>query len=313
MKDLLAKPGFLTKEYMVGRRARYLNPIRMYFFTSAVFFLIALSSDTNKDMIKVNQKNRKQTLDERQALLEKLNKSTDTATVNKLKKKLDSNAESLIMLEQMGAGGITPLLADSTRKRVEKRMKAEEGLAKEKEETRSSYDSAQASLPEEKRDGWFASYYRHKKIDINTKFRESKQEFINKMIEKFIHSIPKMMFVSLPLVALIFMLLYIRRRKEFFYVNHLIHVFHVFIAIYLFTLVTYFFAWLLKLTGWSLFEWLNLIVVLYIFYYIYKSMRNFYGQSRAKTMVKFAAMLVLVFILFLFLSVAFVVNSLLAA
>lgn len=37
---LLSKPGFLPLEYIRGRRASYLYPIRLYVFTSAVFFII---------------------------------------------------------------------------------------------------------------------------------------------------------------------------------------------------------------------------------------------------------------------------------
>ena len=39
-KYLLFRPGFLALEYLRGRRASYLNPIRMYVFTSAFFFII---------------------------------------------------------------------------------------------------------------------------------------------------------------------------------------------------------------------------------------------------------------------------------
>ena len=42
LKDLLFKPGFLSKEYIKGRRATYLNPVRMYLFTSFIFFLYFL-------------------------------------------------------------------------------------------------------------------------------------------------------------------------------------------------------------------------------------------------------------------------------
>ena len=38
---LLARPGFLTREYFSGRRARYLQPFRLYLILSVVFFLIA--------------------------------------------------------------------------------------------------------------------------------------------------------------------------------------------------------------------------------------------------------------------------------
>jgi hypothetical protein len=38
---LLVKPGFLTKEFLEGRRARYLPPFRLYLVLSVVFFLAA--------------------------------------------------------------------------------------------------------------------------------------------------------------------------------------------------------------------------------------------------------------------------------
>jgi hypothetical protein len=43
---LLAKPGFLPSEFIKGRRASYLHPIRLYVFTSAIFFLIFYASFT---------------------------------------------------------------------------------------------------------------------------------------------------------------------------------------------------------------------------------------------------------------------------
>lgn len=44
LKDLVLKPGFLTSEYNAGRRMSYLNPIRMYVFISAIFFLVVFST-----------------------------------------------------------------------------------------------------------------------------------------------------------------------------------------------------------------------------------------------------------------------------
>ncbi|WP_354667709.1 DUF3667 domain-containing protein, partial [Campylobacter jejuni] len=43
LKYLLFRPGFLSKEYLKGRRAGYLHPVKMYVFTSALFFLIFFS------------------------------------------------------------------------------------------------------------------------------------------------------------------------------------------------------------------------------------------------------------------------------
>src|SRR5262245_54559069 len=35
---LLTRPGFLTHEYFLGRRARYISPIRLYLIFSLAFF-----------------------------------------------------------------------------------------------------------------------------------------------------------------------------------------------------------------------------------------------------------------------------------
>ena len=48
LKLLLLRPGFLPAEYVRGRRASYLNPIRMYIFTSFLFFLIFFSFQSHE-------------------------------------------------------------------------------------------------------------------------------------------------------------------------------------------------------------------------------------------------------------------------
>ncbi len=39
-KPLLLKPGMLTSEFIIGRRARYIPPLRLYIFVSIIFFLV---------------------------------------------------------------------------------------------------------------------------------------------------------------------------------------------------------------------------------------------------------------------------------
>lgn len=40
----LARPGFLTREYLEGRRAHYLPPVRVYLTVSVIYFVIAASA-----------------------------------------------------------------------------------------------------------------------------------------------------------------------------------------------------------------------------------------------------------------------------
>ena len=43
LKPLLFKPGKLTNEYMAGKRASYLHPVKMYIFISFIYFVLLFS------------------------------------------------------------------------------------------------------------------------------------------------------------------------------------------------------------------------------------------------------------------------------
>ena len=43
LKKLITKPGFLPLAFVEGKRMRYLDPVRMYIFTSFLFFLLFFS------------------------------------------------------------------------------------------------------------------------------------------------------------------------------------------------------------------------------------------------------------------------------
>jgi len=41
MQALLLRPGFLTREYLAGRRRRYIRPARLYLFSTLIFFAVS--------------------------------------------------------------------------------------------------------------------------------------------------------------------------------------------------------------------------------------------------------------------------------
>jgi len=47
VRPLLFNPGFLTKEFLAGRRVRYIPPLRMFIFISIIFFLVLGSVDSS--------------------------------------------------------------------------------------------------------------------------------------------------------------------------------------------------------------------------------------------------------------------------
>lgn len=63
VKQLIIKPGFLSNEFIAGRRIRYINPIQLFVFTSFLYFLINsfmfLKEDVKKDLVRINDENNK--------------------------------------------------------------------------------------------------------------------------------------------------------------------------------------------------------------------------------------------------------------
>jgi len=58
---LLTKPGKVSKDYVEGKRARFVNPFQLYLNISIIFFLIVgistkFSSDSNDDNVFINTK-----------------------------------------------------------------------------------------------------------------------------------------------------------------------------------------------------------------------------------------------------------------
>lgn len=312
VKYLLFRPGFLTKEYMRGRRLAYLNPIRMYIFTSAIFFLLIFNFFTSGLNEEFEEGRRKEMA--LQTARVALANEKNPAKIDSLKNVI---AEADSFLVDLKEAGFVETGADSI-KRVQnsrndslRRNKVGIGLSKDLASSVAEYDSIQNSLPESKRDGFFRKYIRRRAAALNDKYRGRQLEMWEKVTDKSIHSLPAMMMISLPFFAFILFMLYVRN-KQLFFVDHLIFTLHLYIAQYINLLLLLAIGSLGELTGWSIFSWLMIIQFLLIFFYLYKSMRNFYGQTRFKTIVKYAILNFWLLIIFSFLFISMVVNSLLS-
>jgi Ca2+/Na+ antiporter len=278
-KYLLFRPGFLALEFLRGRRASYLNPIKMYVFTSAFFFIIFFTFILPKEDEQEIEKERTELISERVKLEQQILKAKDSTQKRKLEKSLKKLNKRI---RYYGQNGILKVGDDDIDSSSNFNFIGGSGFPK----TLQEYDSIQKALPLDKKDGWFSRKMNRKIISINQKYRYNGKAFWYNVNDKFLHSIPQMMFVSLPLVALIFQLLYLRR-KQFYFVNHLIFTIYIYIASYILLLIQYSFAGLYGLTGIELFNVLVFLSTLAIFFYVYKAMRRFYQQRRAKTVFKF--------------------------
>jgi hypothetical protein len=282
----------------------------MYVFTSAVFFLLFFSVETGTNAFSFDLEGLPA---KRAYLLQQLQTEKDSLRVRMLQDSLHIVETNLVALEEMKLAEPDPSLPDSLRQQFRKRQAVDSSakittLLGNLPATEQQYLNSQASLPAHQRHGWMKRYVMKKLIGLNAKFAYNPRAMLAAVSEKFLHSLPKMMFVSMPIMALFLSLLYLSR-KQSGYVDHGIFIVHGYIALYFFIVLLLGLNALRGYVGHGIVSFLTMIVSLYVFYYYYKGMRIFFQQARAKTMLKFALLLVLTFVLFAMLSIVFVVNS----
>jgi hypothetical protein len=273
LKPLLLKPGFLSKEYIAGKRESYIYPIRLYIFISILFFLVILA-DKNKPTAESNKR-----LPDQPTLISAPNanneKSDHASTV------IEPDASSIFsfVVERLLGWQV----ADSTT---------------------IAYEKQQSALSEGQRDGFLKTAFIRKRLLLKEDPHQRE-----KFKEHWLHNFPKIMFLLLPMFALILKLVYLRKRK--YYYEHFIYSLHIHSAIFiaiLFTLLLQFcFTFIMDVKSG-----LNWILIIYILWYIYRSLKIFYESTRRKTLFKMGFLLfsyAIIFNIFLLLISAFTFIS----
>jgi hypothetical protein len=291
LKDLLFKPGFLSKEYMIGRRASYLNPVRMYVFTSAIFFLLFFSFFRSKESIKIDPEINGKTLGQ----IDKMDSATFAKFTSHITEESGRPVGPMTREEfKRYADTIVRIFLDSSGLHV-----AGAGYISLKE-----FDSLQHTNSREH--NWLKRQLIYKELELNEKYHNNKLEIFNATKEALVHSLPQMLWISLPLLALILKLMYVRR-KQFYYVSHIIFSIHLYVFLFIAQLILFSISKLNEGSDLSLFNFILVILTLGLFVYEYLALKNFYGQSWIKTFFKFLLInisyIIMVVLLFAFFAV----------
>lgn len=296
MRYLLFKPGFLPQEYMQGRRASYLNPVKKYVFTSAIFFLLFFSFFGGKKLVDINF-SEPLSKQERQEVIKK---GEDELRKNPNNQKWDS---LLIILKD-------------TSKKVSNGFLYEYwddfqfiSINGKKYKNLQEYDSLQKALPRKEKDKFLIKLLTRKSLQIIEKYKNQPDRGFGLAGKIFMGSLPYLLLVSLPLFALILKILYIRQKK-YYYADHGIFSIYHYIFTFLLLLIVFSLNKLENVTGWELFDIATGLVFLSGGVYLLLSMKRFYKQGWGKTILKFTLLniagvvtLIILFALFLLLSV----------
>jgi len=297
LKPLFTKPGFLTKEYMAGRRANYLHPVKMYIFISLVYFVVLFQTGSNLVHANVDSSIPKTTqaaidsiakdpeipANVKKALIDKLKKNgtiIGTAKINGKTVKITDNKDTV------NKYFLSPISSDSTYK---------------------AYLTSQQKLPPTQRDGIIKRYYNEKAFSYRAKYGDRTKDVI---IEEFQHNIPKMMFLLLPFCALVLMVAFRNNKK--YYVEHLIYSFHLHCFIFLFLVAIMLLQWIIPSD--TIDGILGFLAFLTIVWYIYRSLRVVYGRSRWRTISKLIGASLIYLVGFVMcISLAFIITAITGA
>jgi hypothetical protein len=297
LKYILFRPGYIAKQYVEGKRARFLHPIRMYLFTSAFFFLVLFWLQTPKAGY-IN----------RGSLNDTLSKEERVDALSDLQEELKEKPGDSILLQKISLlKDTTQILTTSAIAALDTNSKIEFGNTRVA--SLQQYDSLQNAVPVSQRDGWMKKRMIRKMLEVKAKYSGRLEEALSHFVDLFLHKLSYLLFISLPFFALILKLLY-ARRKNFYYSDHAV-----------FTLYHYIFSFILllivlllgKLSDWThvqLFQKLIPLLLLLWLVYLCIALKNFYGQGWGKTFSKFLLLNLLGIIVLLLLFTVFVFFTL---
>lgn len=271
-KYIVTRPGFLAVEYNQGKRESYYHPARMYVFISFVFFLFFFSLPDTEDNQTTSGLSKADSLE-----IAKIKNDPDKFIQGGGLDSLMKNAE----LDSGDRAEIDSIKSQLTKKSKPKnRNKKGFSFSGEYYKSKESYDSAQLTMPEAKRDGWFERKLNLKVIEINKHYNKDDAKFGEDFKQAFLDNFSKVLFWLLPFFALVLKLLYIR--QDYFFSEHLVFS----IYSYNFFFLAGSLQMLVDQVSWL--GWLATLIGFWIFFYLLFAMKRMYGQGWGKTILKFS-------------------------
>jgi len=272
MKPLLFKPGRLTRDYLDGRRFRYTPPLRLYLFSSIVFFLLAafLSSDAIQGNIQVSGPG-------------------DSGL------RITAETEEDLARVEEALSDLPP----EVREQLQLDLENAEVREREREEFFSTQEIQFNDRPWHPEDNPVSFSWLPQSFNdwVNEEIGRSpeKAKRINEdprlIVRELFDVLPAAMFVLLPVVALIFKFWYLFAKR--YYIEHLILALHnhsfVFVVLILMLLLDSVetfgagrdLAWLEQVARWA-----SIVLLVWIPVYLVGSLRTVYRQNWFLTLAK---------------------------
>jgi hypothetical protein len=270
---LLIRPGMLTKDYLEGRRARYMPPFRMYLVLSVIFFVVAFF-DPSDDLSLLFEPEPEPTAEEQADIQEERLDEAEQKIDELVAEGRLSEEKAREAREAINDGPTFTLYGDGT----------EEGFnIKYDEETGKCTATGQDKLPE-----WIRKRLTPERLEgMCERIAADEGKTFGALL---LDNIPVALIVLLPFMALVLKGLYPLSRRYF--VEHLLFFVHFHAFFFLILTLQILFSRIASVAFIP--EPISVLVIVaasfYIPVYLYKAMRRVYGQGHLLTLTKYIAL-----------------------
>lgn len=289
LRPLAFRPGALTVEFLRGRRTHYSPPFRMYLILSVAFFLLtSVSANNPGDVLKFDVGSDGQG----GASLTVAPDGETAAAPSQPQAQATLDPERQRVIEQM-----LKYMPAAERERIRRELTRELGgmTAQEIEPVRKLVDDPCG--PDNLKIGFTGS----DGMAFEAKVRSACRKIVadGKGFGQAVYeNVPKMLFIFLPLIALVMFVLYLGSGR--YYVEHLLFFVHfhafLFLGGILILLLDNLSTWFTQSPTGNAIDTIEGIIAfafaLYVPYYLYRGMRRVYGQGRFVTLLKYSMLFV---------------------
>lgn len=303
LKDLLFRPGVITRNYVHGQRLKYANPFRFFLSVSIIYFilqsLIATFTGSNSLMGDFNNPDS-----------DGIVKFNDPGkALGQLSEKDSITIDSVFRANNIPADSLWNQRANYNNEQADSIIKAYIPFIPNDKDEEYSYElvseaqldtmqrgnrmfkrfelywdfykttnikSSERALDSLHHDNSTYNRWAYSKVLAFERVEENPSEFVYYLIEKT----PFFVFFFTPVYALFFWLLY--SKKKYTYMEHMIFIFHIFTFVFLAAMICLIPDTLLDM---NLFSGIAFSIIGP--FYFYKALRNFYQQIRIITILKF--------------------------
>lgn len=277
--SMLKKPGIAPLNFIQGDKTAYVNPFRMYLYISFLYFFLTSLAEKSREVF----------FDEGKTLnLTEINASKEKKNqlrMNKNYQKTTINLFGLNINQEKDSTEVLPAKAFDSIKGYKKPIMIF-----------NNFNNFRVNNPDKSKEECFAELgfkdnfwnnYYYKKSDFN--LLEDKESLKNHIFNK----LPLMLFFNIPIISLLLLLVQIK--QPFNFTENMILMFH-YMTIVFFLLI---FGQLLDIIENGT-TFTGIVFSMLMPIYFYKALRNFYQQSRLKTILKFVILSGMFFISLIF-------------